>query len=101
MLGLGDEGQNLFQPYNCAHFAAVDWMNKNLRLLAIVFIYFSIILGAFQVGLTLEHLQNSRACTNAAYVFAVLCMVLCLLAFLYGMYTSVFVVLHALAGEQG
>lgn len=71
-----------------------SFLNRNFGWLLVVFIYFTILLTAMQVGLATNQLRNSLPFNAASYGFTVFSLVASLVTILYGAVFSLVLVIY-------
>lgn len=71
-----------------------SFLNRNFGWLLVVFVYFTILLTAMQVGLATNQLKDSSSFNAASYGFTVFSLILPLLTILYGAVLSLVLVIY-------
>jgi hypothetical protein len=71
-----------------------SFLNRNFGWLLVVFIYFTILLTAMQVGLATNQLRDSSSFNVASYGFSVFSLVVPLLTILYGVAITLVLIIY-------
>ena len=86
--------QHFCRGYHASSQTYQTFINRNFGWLLVVFVYFTILLTAMQVGLATNQLKDSSPFNAASYGFTVFSLVVPLLTILYGMILTLVLVVY-------
>jgi len=89
--------QHFYRGYHYSSQTYQSFLNRNFGWLLVVFVYFTILLTAMQVGLATNQLKDNLPFSTACYGFSVFSLVFPLLTILYGAVLSIVLVIFNVA----